>query len=186
MALQLPGKLLDDEVPSSCFDLLSNQRHRLVITGRCSNVSALQRAMFNDMLRRRIDTIDQVWTGDLAKKTDSGGVFPVEDADNEQARAEALEISPTAAVVGYRSRFAQGEMGKIEAAVLEKWDIQPDNFKNIGRLSSKGTRRALRFPIGEPVLTAGSDEEGEYLELTFTAPPGSYATVALGEIMKGE
>jgi len=149
-------------------------------------VSALQSAMFNDMLMRRIDTIDQVWTGDLAKKTDSGGVFPVEDTDAEQARAEAFEISPTAAVVGYRSRFAQGDMGRIEADVLAKWEIQPDNFKNIGRLSSKGTRRALRFGVGEPVMTAGHDKEGEYLELTFTAPPGSYATVALGEIMKDE
>ncbi len=149
-------------------------------------VSALQSAMFNDMLSRRIDAIDRVWEGDLAKKTDSGGVFPVENAVEEQARADAFEISPTAAVVGYRSRFATGAMGAIEADVLAKWSIQPEDFRNIGRLSSKGTRRALRFGIGEGAISAGSDEAGEYIELTFTAPPGSYATIALREIMKND
>ena len=147
-------------------------------------VSALQSAMFNDMLSRRVDAIDCVWAGDLAKKTDSGGVFPVENAAEDQARAEAFEISPTGAVVGYRSRFATGEMGVIEADVLAQWSITPENFRNIGRLSSKGTRRALRFGIGEGAISADTDAAGEFIELTFTAPPGSYATIALGEIMK--
>ena len=142
--------------------------------------------MFNDMLSRRVDTIDRVWAGDLARKTDSGGVFPVENAEEDQARAEAFEISPTGAVVGYRSRFATGEMGLIEADVLAKWSIEPDSFRNIGRLSSKGTRRALRFGIGEGAISADTDAAGEFIELTFTAPPGSYATIALGEIMKND
>ena len=149
-------------------------------------VSALQSAMFNDMLSRRINSIDRVWPGDLAKKTDSGGVFPVEDAEAEQPRAEAFEISPTAAVVGYRSRFPQGQMGQIERDVLTRWRIQPGDFRNVGRLKSKGTRRALRFKIGQPTISADRDDDGELLELTFTAPPGSYATIALGEIMKGD
>ena len=149
-------------------------------------VSAFQSAMFNDMLAARIDTIDRVWTGDLARKTDSGGVFAVEDAEVEQPRAEAFEISPTAPVVGYRSQLAQGDMGRIERDVLAEWQISREDFRNIGPLKSKGTRRALRFRIGQPAMSAGSDDDGKFLELTFTAPPGSYATIALDEIMKAD
>lgn len=149
-------------------------------------VSALQSTIFNDMLARRIESIDRVWAGDLAKKTDSGGLFPVLDADAEQARAEAFEISPTGAVVGCRSRLAEGDMGLIEREVLAEHRIGPEDFGRIGPLKSKGTRRALRFPIGEGTVSAGSDEEGQFIELTFTAPPGSYATIALDEIMKAD
>ena len=147
-------------------------------------VSALQSAIFNDMLARRIESIDRLWAGDLAGKTLGGGVFPVEDPDAEQARAEAFEISPTGAVVGYRSRLAEGEMGLIEREVLAERRIDPEAFRHVGPLRSKGTRRALRFALREAAITAGSDESGEFLELTFTAAPGSYATVALDEIMK--
>ena len=147
-------------------------------------VSAFQSAIFNDMLKRRIDSIDCVWPGDLAMKTDSGGVFVVRDAEAEQPRAENLEISPTALVVGYRSNLAEGQMGQIERDVLAQWQVQGQDFRNIGPLKSKGTRRALRYRIDEVALSAGNDDRGEFLELTFTAPPGAYATVALDEIMK--
>ncbi len=43
-------------------------------------VSAFQSRMFNQVLARRIQTLDQVFVGDLAQKTDSGGVFTVTDA----------------------------------------------------------------------------------------------------------
>ncbi|MFW6133733.1 MAG: tRNA pseudouridine(13) synthase TruD, partial [Planctomycetota bacterium] len=50
-------------------------------------VSAFQAAIFNDVLARRIDSLDRVLTGDLARKTDSGGVFRVDDPEVEQPRA---------------------------------------------------------------------------------------------------
>jgi len=53
-------------------------------------------------------------------------------------------------------------------------------------MKAKGTRRALRFALGEPKLAAGADERGSFLELTFRAPPGAYATVVLRELMKTE
>jgi len=149
-------------------------------------VSAFQSAIFNEILAARIDTLDRVLPGDMAQKTDTGGVFLVEDADAEQPRAERGEISPTGPIVGYRSRFATGEPGRIEADALARHDIQPDDFRRAGPMKPKGTRRALRFALGEPDLAAGTDEHGEYLELTFTAPSGCYATVALREITKSE
>jgi tRNA pseudouridine13 synthase len=148
-------------------------------------VSAFQSAIFNEILAARIETIDRVLIGDMAQKTDTGGIFPVEDADAEQPRAERFEISPTGVVVGYRSKLAAGEPGRIEADALARHNVQPEDFRRAGPMKPKGTRRPLRFALEEPDLTAGADEHGEYLQLTFTAPSGCYATVALREIMKG-
>ena len=149
-------------------------------------VSAFQSLMFNEVLARRIETLDRVFVGDLAEKAENGAVFAVEDTAAEQPRADRFEISPTGPVVGYRSRLAGGEPGRIEAEVLAAHAIAPDDFRHVGSLRPKGTRRALRFVLGEPELTAGADGRGTFVQLSFTAPSGCYATVALREIMKQE
>ena len=147
-------------------------------------VSAFQSAMFNEVLARRVQSIDSVFAGDLAQKTDTGGIFTVEDISAEQPRAESFQISPTGPVPGYRSSLAEGEPGTIEREALAKFGANLEDFRRVGALKVKGTRRALRFAMGQPTLSAGSDDRGEYLELKFSAPSGCYATVALREIMK--
>jgi len=150
-------------------------------------VSAFQSAIFNAVLIRRIDTLDRVEEGDLAKKTDTGGVFLVEDVAVDQPRAERFEISPTGPIVGYRSDLAQGQPGTIEREAMAEYDICQEAFRRIGTLKSKGTRRALRFRLTEAGLAPGHDEHGDYyLELGFVAPSGCYATVVLREIMKAQ
>jgi tRNA pseudouridine13 synthase len=147
-------------------------------------VSAFQSLIFNEIVIRRIDSLDRVLAGDLAEKADNGAIFTVEDPAAEQPRAERFEISPTGLVVGYRSNLAGGQPGQIEAEALQRHRIAPDDFKNVGALRPKGTRRALRFALGAPELSAGTDDRGPYMQLTFTAASGCYATVALREIMK--
>ena len=147
-------------------------------------VSAFQSTIFNEVLVRRLPEIDRVLVGDLAQKSDTGGIFSVEDAAVEQPRADAFEISPTGPVVGYRSSLASGEPGRIERQVLAAHDLRQDDFRRIGSLKVKGTRRALRFRIDSPCLEGGSDQDGQYLQISFTAPSGCYATVVLREIMK--
>ena len=73
---------------------------------------------------------------------------------------------------------------QTEHDVLRHFGIEEGVIEKVGSLRVKGTRRALRFAIPDAELSAGGDERGEYLELQFTAPTGSYATVVLGEIMK--
>jgi tRNA(Glu) U13 pseudouridine synthase TruD len=62
--------------------------------------------------------------------------------------------------------------------------VSLEAFREMGALSAKGTRRPLRFRIDQPALSAGKDARGEFLELTFSAAAGCYATIALREIMK--
>ena len=149
-------------------------------------VSAYQSAIFNEVLTARIDTLDKVLAGDMAEKADNGAIFTVEDPAAEQPRADRFEISPTGVVVGYRSNLAAGKPGRIEAEALARHDIRPEDFKRAGPVKAKGTRRALRFALQEPELTAGADEEGEYIQLIFATRSGAYATVALREIMKDD
>jgi tRNA pseudouridine13 synthase len=149
-------------------------------------VSAFQSRIFNDALARRLNDIDKVWEGDLAEKADNGAIFAVTDAAAEQGRADRFEISPTGPIVGFRGKLAEGPMGQIEREVLAVANISQDDFRRVGALKVKGGRRALRFAMGSPALSAGRDERGEFLELAFTAPSGCYATVALREIMKSD
>jgi len=147
-------------------------------------VSAFQSAVFNEVAAGRIRSIDRVLVGDLAQKTDTGGIFAVEDAAAEQPRAESFQISPTGPIPGYRSNLATGEPGKIERDALVKFGVELEDFRRVIAMKVKGTRRALRFALIEPQLAAGNDEHGEYLELAFAAASGCYATVALRELMK--
>ncbi|MCK4602945.1 MAG: tRNA pseudouridine(13) synthase TruD, partial [Phycisphaerae bacterium] len=147
-------------------------------------VSAFQSAMFNEVLARRLETIDRVFVGDLACKTDTGGIFTVEDEQDEQVRAEKFEISPTGMIPGFRCHLAGGQPGQIERDVLVAHGVELEDFRRVGTLRVKGTRRPLRFKLDDCDLAAGSDERGEFLELSFTAGPGCYATAVLREIMK--
>jgi tRNA pseudouridine13 synthase len=145
-------------------------------------VSAFQSAIFNDVLSRRLESIDRVLVGDLAQKLDSGGVFTVADAEVEQPRASRFEISPTGPIVGYRSHLADGEPGRAEREAVAARGVDLEDFRRVGPLRVKGSRRALRFRIEEVSLEPMADG----LELSFVAPPGCYATVVLREIMKND
>jgi len=151
-------------------------------------VSPLQSAIFNDVLARRIETLDTVMPGDLAAKTGSKAVFTVEEAPGqleiERARAAAFEISPTGPIPGYRSSLATDEPGQIERDALAAHGVTTEDFRHVDRMKVKGARRALRFKISNLELSTGADEIGPHLLLKFTAPSGCYATVLLDEITK--
>ena len=149
-------------------------------------VSAFQSAMFNEVLEKRIETLDQVMVGDLAQKSENNAIFPVEDADLEQPRAERLEISATGPIFGYRCNLATGQPGQIEQQALASREIELEDFRHVGQLKVKGTRRALRFQLQSPEISPDQDANGDFIKLSFSAKPGCYATVVLREIMKND
>jgi hypothetical protein len=92
----------------------------------------------------------------------------------------------TAGEYPFRMFVIVGNLDTVLASMraLHRHRIAPEDFKNVGALRPKGTRRALRFALGAPELSASTDDRGPYMQLTFSAASGCYATVALREIMK--
>lgn len=142
-------------------------------------VSAYQAELFNRVLDTRLQTLDRVFTGDLAMKHPGHSVFVVEDGKTEQPRAERFEISPTGPIYGYKMTEARGEQGALERSVLEVEGLVLEDFRVGEGVRAKGARRSLRFELAEPEL---SYNEG--VVLRFRLPPGCYATSVLAEITK--
>lgn len=151
-------------------------------------ISALQSWLFNQVLERRLPKFTAILPGDLCEKHENGAVFVVGDepdaAMKEQARADAHEISPTGPLFGHRMSEAGSVVKLMEESVLKSNGLSLDNFA--GRNGARGTRRALRFFVRDMAIGHGEDEHGPFIEVRFTLPSGSYATVLLGEVMKTE
>ncbi len=147
-------------------------------------VHAYQSWIFNEVLARRIQGLDRVRDGDLACRHDSGGIFRVEDAAAERARAAAFEISPTGPLPGPAMREPLGEPGAIEREVLRTAGLRLDRFPAKGPFRVTGGRRPLRFRLAGASVEPGCDDAGACFEFRFTLPPGCYATAVLREIGK--
>lgn len=158
-------------------------------------ISALQSAVFNRLLERRgelvgdgrgLDAagrrpIDLLLPGDLAVKSDSGGVFRVDEPAVEQQRADRGEIAPSGAIFGRKARLAEGEPGALERAVLAERGLAAGSLPRIRGLRFDGGRRALRTrPAEVSWRTAGWE-----LELRFELVAGAYASVLLEELFAG-
>lgn len=149
-------------------------------------VSALQSRLFNDVVARRIDSLDALLPGDLAWKHANGAVFPVEDPAVEQPRCAAFEISPTGPLLGYRMTLPAGEALAVEQACFEAAGLEPGDFRKAGELKVKGARRPLRVRPTDVEIAGGVDEHGAHVTVAFTLPSGSFATVLVREICKGD
>jgi tRNA pseudouridine13 synthase len=149
-------------------------------------ISALQSDLFNQVVARRIASLDKLLAGDLAEKHDNGAVFRVVDASVEQPRCDAFQISPTGPLIGYRMTLPEGQPLQIEEEIFASRGIRPADFRAAGRLKVKGARRSLRVRPTDVELAAGVDQHGPHITAAFTLPAGSFATVFLRELMKVE
>ena len=142
--------------------------------------SALQAEVFNAVLAARARPLGRLIDGDLAVVHASGGLFRVDSAALEQARADRFEISPTGPLFGARVDAPSGEVGEREREALERCGVALAREKVKG-LRLRGGRRALRVRPEE----ARAQGEGGALCLAFTLPPGSYASVLVEELLEG-
>jgi tRNA pseudouridine13 synthase len=143
-------------------------------------VSSYLNHVFNLYLAERIKRghYDKLILGDIAKKTDTGGLFIVEDLEKEQPRYEKKEISFTAPIYGPKMWFASGPSGDFEMEMLEKSDVTLEELK---RERVRGTRRVGRLTLDISVI-----EHEKGIQLQFFLPKGAYATILLREIMKSQ
>lgn len=149
-------------------------------------ISALQSRVFNEVLGRRIDTLDRILPGDICEKLDNHACFRVEDPGVEQPRADRWEISPTGPLLGYRLTLPTDEALSIEQSVFDQFELKSADFRNAEKDRAKGDRRALRVRPEDVRIESGVDEIGGYVLVAFTLPAGSFATVLLRELMKPE
>lgn len=171
MNFQLGAELLQDAA----------RRNKMPRNKRIWFMNAYQSHVFNRIVAKRIESIDRVFLGDWAMKSDNGACFPVEQPEVEQPRADRFEISPTGPLFGSRAPWATGIPGDIEGAVAAELDTTPEFLSKAGaECGFRGERRALRVRLNELSWSL----EGNVLTLSFWLPPGSYATSVLREVVK--
>jgi tRNA pseudouridine13 synthase len=147
-------------------------------------VSAFQSILFNQVVARRMDTLDKLMAGDLAWRHPQGAVFKVEDAAKEQLRCDAFEISPTGPLFGHRMTSPDGEPGRMESELLEAEGLVGCEWQEDGKHRTPGGRRPLRFKPHDASVAAGKDNAGDYIEMSFFLESGCYATTVLREVSK--
>jgi tRNA pseudouridine13 synthase len=166
----------------------NNQRAVRAIDRRTRTffLSAYQSFLFNQVVARRIRTLDRLLAGDLAWRHPQGAVFLVEDVAREQPRCDAFEISPTGPLFGPRMAEPGGEPGDLERTLLEAENLSRDAWRAEGGRSTRGGRRPLRFRPHEAAVEPGDDDAGPFLEFRFFLESGCYATAVLREVCKSE
>jgi len=143
-------------------------------------VSAYQAQLFNGMLEARLreGTLRRALRGDLMRKTDSGGLFLCREPELDQPRVERGEIAATGPIFGWKMQRPEGQVDDAEQAVLAAEGLTLDSFRRL-RSIAEGTRRPFAVAVGDARWSVEST-----VELAFTLPAGSYATVLLDEVMK--
>jgi tRNA pseudouridine13 synthase len=145
------------------------------------SISAYQSELFNRWLAARMadGLFAAAVAGDVMKKLDTGGLFTCEDPAADGPRVARFEISPAGPMFGHKLRPAAGEALAREERILAADGMTLAAFARGGG-EAEGTRRAARLRVEvllEPL-------EGGY-RATFELPKGTYATVVMGELVKG-
>jgi tRNA pseudouridine13 synthase len=157
-------------------------------------ISAYQSLLFNRWLTERMGDglFATAIAGDVLKKLESGGLFVCEDPAADGPRVLRFEVSPAGPMFGHKLKpLATGIAGEREARILAAEEMSLASFARGGG-EAEGTRRAARIPIAvelAPALEPGSEPAGSPSDgyiARFELPKGSYATVVLRELMKGE
>lgn len=146
-------------------------------------VSALQAAVFNDVLARRPLPLDALECGDVAQVEASGGLFVVEDLAREAPRAAAFEISATGPIFGTREIEPRGEPLRREHEAVVAHGIDPAApLAPPKGLRVPGARRALRARPEAASLVPAAGADAWLLRVTLG--PGCYATVLVEELLR--
>lgn len=149
-------------------------------------VSSLQSQLFNEVVAERLIArqLRQMRDGDVLQRSDTGGLFASDDLARDQLRIDAGELVITGPMWGPKmTRPRDGsESRRLEDALLERWGLTPDVLAQLGRLGP-GTRRPLLAPMDQLSIEPCDDTS---LELSFSLPAGSYASVLLRELTRRE
>lgn len=142
-------------------------------------LSAARSLVFNAILAERVTrgSWNRLLAGDVANLDGRGSVFAVPVIDETlEARSAALEIHPTAPLVGDGEALVSGEALELEQTVSAGF---PEALAVISAEGMNAERRALRMRVRD----LSYDYSGDALRLTFALGAGSFATTVLREII---
>ena len=142
-------------------------------------VAAVQSEIFNRVVMARLQGLGTLLPGDLAILHRNHACFPVQEPQREQARADAMELSPSGPMHGPKMAQPSGEPRAIEDAALAALELAAEQFADLPFGVGAGERRPLRMPVGD--VAAATTADG--LCLQFTLPRGGFATSVLRELL---
>lgn len=156
-------------------------------------IHAYQSYLFNRILSLRIKKgipLNEAIKGDVVIPCEKGiviqsqkGIYVDEkNIDKINRRIKTNKCFPSAAIIGYDSILAKGEMGEIEKSIIEEEEISMEDFKmpHMPEFACKGMRRIVFVPVRNIKWRI----EDNNLHLSFFLPKGCYATSLLREFMK--
>ena len=141
-------------------------------------LSASRSWIFNYILSRRVEneTWDKSLSGDVFMLDGSHSWFLDDGDENLTQRLEQLDIHPSGALWGRGRLGSAQETLALEIAIAEQFSVFCQGLEKNGL---KQERRALRIKVGDLAHQWLGDTS---LELSFSLPPGSYATVLLDQL----
>ncbi len=142
-------------------------------------VSVMQSALFNIWLKNRMETRDHMnlVEGDIVKKTDTGGMFTIEDMAVESKRFENKEIVYTGPIFGFKMMAPKNRAGQLESDLLKNFNITPDDFR---KFRAPGSRRPALLIFNSLEI----EPHPQGIEFRFTLPSGAYATTVMREFVR--
>lgn len=150
--------------------------------------SALQSAIFNDVLDKRIDEgqLASLVEGDIAWNVVDKSLTRITaehlaSGDLEQ-KVRNLDLTATGPMYGPKMLSPTGRPGLIEAESVLRGGIDDGTFQH-GIFKDNGVRRPFRMIIRDTSISAGVDKHGGYISVCFELPKGGYATVVLEELL---
>jgi tRNA pseudouridine13 synthase len=155
-------------------------------------VSAGQSALFNLylLMRRSRALLRRALSGDILRKTTTGGIFTCDDPEIDQARMDDAELVVTGPIFGgkMRSPPPATPAARLEAETLERAGVSAAAVSDLGR-RVPGSRRPVLVQLDDvhvraaPAVPDAGLAAGIYMAVTL--PPGTYATVLCRELQGG-
>ena len=142
-------------------------------------LSAARSLVFNAILAERVSrgSWNTLQPGDVANLDGRGSVFAVDAVDETLAtRCAALELHPTAPLIGTDASMAGGAVRELEEATAAQF---PEALAVIAHERMNAERRALRIRV----RGLEHDFADGALRLRFELAAGSFATTVLREII---